>query len=93
MNELVRQEIEDDETIMPTHGLAVKDEEEGVKRQFAVLLFDDGTYGIHLETWVDGYDKIDTKLNLTKEAFELLTSLMVEAANSIEDYPTTFEKH
>ena len=71
-----------------THGLSCEHTDEDARRKISVFRYPDNTYGVHLETWIEGRYKIDSELELTETAFNMLTDLLVEASTNIMAYPT-----
>lgn len=70
------------------YGFSVDDTTpDGTKRTLELAEFDNGTFGLSLETkWPDKDEPVITKLLLKPEGFNLLMELMSNAHN-LRDYP------
>jgi len=72
-----------------THGFSVKGEDGSAKREVAITLFEDGSYGIRFTTVWDGKaDPVVTKLHLSRDGFSLFFEAIIEAALNMHKWPT-----
>lgn len=72
-----------------THGFLVKGEDGSAKREVAIHLFDDGSYGIKFTTVWDGKaEPVITTLKLSSAGFSLFSEAIIEAALNMQNWPT-----